>query len=533
MKKNIHTLLSMLLLLITITIFGPIELYCTNYEEFWFSLKDMAIVSAILFVIVGSLGGIIGWLLKGKGRELYSCILFSLGVASYLQGNYININYGVLNGKDIDWDNYQGYAVFDTLIWVLIIAVLMILCIYRKTLFHKIQTYASMWIIAIEFVTIGVLFMTTDVLKNEKSDYYLSDEGIYEVSSEDNIIIFVLDTFDDAYYQEIYDEDPQKYQRCFGDFTYFNNALVGGAATKVGMPIIITGENYPGTVAYSDYIKQSFDQDGLYSSLQKKNYNVGIYSNPIFIPDEVNGLVNNQVSTGYSVSNYPKLTMKYLSLTLYKYVPHLLKRFFWVYTAEFDQFMQGNSANEYRFDDASFCKKLLENGLKLNQEKNVFRIIHLMGPHPPYTLDEYASGVDSERSSAVIQGKGALYIVENYIEKMKELGVYDSSTIIIMADHGYDGNEIFTRFNPLLMIKGLNEKHDVIISKEPVSYVDLLGAYQSLLDGKKSTEILKNFGPNRKRTFIWYQYLHENHMLPFRILICTQRFLKNWVLIMD
>ena len=469
MKKNIHIILSMILLLVTIAIFGPVELYCTNYEEFWFSLKDMMIVSIILFAVIGVLGGIIGLLLKGKAREIYGCILFSVGIAAYLQGNYININYGVLNGKDINWGQYRGYAILDTLIWLSIIGVSVFLYTHKPNILRKVQTYASIWIVAIEFVTLGVLLMTTDVLKNEKSAYYLSDEGIYEVSEKDNIIIFVLDTFDDAYYQEIYNENPEKYQDVFSDFTYFRNALAGGASTKVGMPVIITGEHYPGTVSYSEYIQQSFDQDGIYTTLQKKNYDVGIYSNSIFVPDAVDTLVNNQMSSGYAVSNYPKLSMKYLSLTLYKYMPHILKKFFWIYTGEFDQFMQGNSANEYIFNDAEFCKKMLESGLEVNREKNAFRIIHLMGPHPPYTLDEYASPSDAGQTSAVVQGKGALYIVENYIERMKSLGVYDSSTIVVMADHGAWN----TMEHGMLLVKLKNDSKKYTESDAPVSYYDL------------------------------------------------------------
>lgn len=469
MKKNIHIILSMILLLVTIAIFGPVELYCTNYEEFWFSPKNMMIVSIILFVVIGILGGIIGLLLKGKAREVYSCILFSVGIALYLQGNYININYGVLNGKDINWGQYRGYAILDTLIWLLIIGVSFFLYKHKADIFRKIQTYASIWIIAIEFVTLGVLLLTTDVLKNEKSTYYLSDEGIYEVSEKDNIIIFVLDTFDDAYYQEIYNENPEKYQDVFSDFTYFRNALAGGASTKVGMPVIITGEHYPGTVSYSEYIQQAFDKDGIYTTLQEKNYDVGIYSNSIFVPDGADTLVNNQMSSGYAVSSYPRLSMKYLSLTLYKYMPHILKKYFWIYTGEFDQFMRGNSANEYIINDEKFCKELLKSGLEVNKEKNVFRIIHLMGPHPPYTLDEYASPSDAGQTSAVVQGKGALYIVEKYIERMKSLGVYDSSTIVVMADHGAWN----TMEHGMLLVKLKNDSKQYTESDAPVSYYDL------------------------------------------------------------
>ena len=54
-------------------------------------------------------------------------------------------------------------------------------------------------------------------------------------------------------------------------------------------------------------------------------------------------------------------------------------------------------------------------------------------------------------------------IAATYLEKLKKADSYDNSVIIIMSDHGYDeeGTEEYGRQNPLLMIKGRNEHHDM------------------------------------------------------------------------
>lgn len=472
LKTNIRLCLSILLVTMTVAIFGPLELYFTNYEEFWFSIKDTGVI--VILLATGCLVVLItiGLLLKGRGRELYSGILFVLGVALYIQGNYANINYGVLDGKSIDWSAYPIYSLLDSAGWLLLIIGAIILWFYKRSWFYRVQNIGALWIIAIQIVTLTILVFTTDVFQVEKSDYYLSNEGLYEVSANENIIIFVLDTFDDAYFQEIVETEPEKYKTIFEDFIHFNNAATGGWMTKLGMPAIITGEHYPGKISYSEYIKQAFDKDELYSTLQEKNYDVRIYTNSLFVPDDSANLVNNQVSTGYAVASYSKLAKKYLSLTMYKYAPHLLKKFFWIYTGDFEEYKRGTSAEGYVINDAVYFDDLKRKGLSVNKDKNIFKLVHLNGVHPPYTRDEYVQPTEPSNTSAIIQGKGALYIVENYINEMKELGLYDTATIVIMADHGAETASTLGAHG-LLLVKEKGQKGAYTESSAPVSYYDL------------------------------------------------------------
>ena len=500
-KRNAYLVFSILLLVVTITIFGPLELYFTNFEEFWFTQKDVIIVVCIQVLICITVLSLVGALLRGKVRDIYSGVLFAAGIALYLQGSYANINYGVLNGEEIDWSAYSVYAVVDTLGWILIFAIVIGLWVCKRDLLHKLQVYISACVIATQIVTLIILLFTTDVVSGEKSNYYLSNEGIYEVSSEENVIVFVLDAFDDAYFQEILQEEPEKYKAVFEDFTHFKNASAGGAHTKIGMPAIITGESYPGVISYAEYVKESFNKDGLYTELKRQNYDVRFYTSSAFIPDKSPEFVDNQVPTGYKVSSYFQLAGKYGSLTLYKYVPHVLKRFFWLYTGEFDQYKAGGSAEEYKTDDLKFFEGLQEEQLQTNQEKKIFRLIHLNGAHPPFTLNEYAQLVDSAETSILQQGKGALYIVENYISQLKELGLYDSSTIIIMADHGREN----IAEHGILLVKEKNRKMAFEESVVPITYYDLHATLFRVLGSNRGATFFEILNRMRERRF----YLNE------------------------
>ena len=99
---------------------------------------------------------------------------------------------------------------------------------------------------------------------------------------------------------------------------------------------------------------------------------------------------------------------------------------------------------------------------------------------------------------------------------MLENDVYDNSSIVIMADHGYNGDDkIEGRQNPILYIKGINEHHKMNISDKPISYEDLTNAYLDLLDGKKRTELFKDIPNKRMRRYLLYAYTKENHMVEY------------------
>lgn len=511
-KRNIYLLLSILLLVVTVTIFGPLELYFTNFEEFWFTQKDVLIVVCIQMLICAIVLSLIGVILKGKARDLYSGILFAAGIALYLQGNYANMNYGVLNGEEIDWSAYPVYAILDTLGWILIFAIVIGLWLYKREWVHKIQIYVSACVIATQIVTLVILLFTTNVVSGEKSNYYLTNDGIYEVSSEENIIVFVLDGFEDVYFQEMLKEEPEKYNSVFKDFTHFRNASAGGAHTKIGMPAIITGEPYPGEISYEEYIQESFNRDGLYTELKRQNYDVRFYTSSAFIPDKTIELVDNQASTGYEVSSYFQLAGKYGSLTLYKYVPHVLKRFFWLYTGEFDKYKTGSSSEEYKTNDLEFFEGLQEEQLQTVSGENVFRLIHLNGAHPPFILDEYAQPIENGESSIIQQGKGALYIVEKYISQLKQLGIYESATIIVMADHGREKVE-----HGILLVKESNKKKSFAESDAPVSYYDLHSTLFRVLGINRGPTFFEISEGMRERFF----YYNETENGKMRVVECV------------
>ena len=84
-------------------------------------------------------------------------------------------------------------------------------------------------------------------------------------------------------------------------------------------------------------------------------------------------------------------------------------------------------------ENFDFDLGLRQKGLSLDKNSNYFIVQHLQGTHL-FTTDEF--GYNKEDATLEETAKGCMVVMEEYINQLKQLGVYDDATIIITADHG-------------------------------------------------------------------------------------------------
>lgn len=488
---------SIVLFVMTICIFGPLELYVTNQAEIWFGFSDALIVCGLMSVVAIVVLGGIGLLLRGKLRSLFSALLFIMTLCLYIQGNYLNISYGVLDGKSIEWSAYTKYAVINTLCWGVAMVLLLLLRRKKPQQFQRLARCATLFVVFVQILTLGVLFIGADVLK-EDDGRQLTVDHMTELGNKDNIVIFVLDTFDDPLMDSLMESDGEYYQSAFTDFTRFTDCAAGGATTAAAMPIIITGEYYKNGMSYSGYVDSSFNTDGLYDALKAQNYSIGLYTEPVYVGDSASDFVANYVEGRGTPNSYLGLTAQYGKFTIFKYMPHVLKQYFWCYTAELEAYKPSAS---YTFDDAKLHQSFADNGIQTVGE-NSFRLFHLSGAHYPYNMNEYAQA--DETATREQQARGCLYIVEEYIKQMKACGVYDDSLIIITADHGDAANYSA----PILFVKERGTNGKYVESDAPVSHSDLHATLFAYL-GMEAGETFFDVSPTEQRDRLFHLRLQE------------------------
>lgn len=492
---------------VTFGIFGPLGIYLTNTKEFWFSIGDVWWIVLLGGVILFLVFFCMSFIFKGRGREIFVCLIFGASFGFYIQGNWINIDYGLLDGKNIDWSKYTNVAIINTLIWVLCILLPFVFRLIMPRLWKSIIKYMVLFLVLVQVFTLGTLLVTANINQND-SDTYLSTDGEFSLSKNKNIVIFILDAFDTSYFKALLEENPE-IAVTFKNFTYYPDTVAGAAVTKAALPVILTGIPYTVPMSYKDYIEYAYEQTELYKTLKRYNYNTGIYTLTSFVPSSQKDLIDN-LSTGKSKIGSHSLLTKYLyQLTAFRYMPHLLKSNFWVFSGVFEELRYGSNVESYTVSDAKYYQRLLNDRITANNEHNAFRLYHLLGAHPPHEMNEYAQKVSSDETSQLQQAKGSLHIIKEYMTQLKNAGIYDSTTILIMADHGDVGHH----HNPLFMMKLSGESKKFEISNAPLSYYDLHATLLSIITGNKGDygDTIFDFKEDDKRLRYFYYDSSKNN----------------------
>lgn len=510
-KKDKKLLISVVLLLnITFFLFGPVEYYLTNTSEIWFPLKGIIGILLLITILSSAIIFFLLYILPSNLQIIFSCLVFSLGLALYLQGNYMNPSYGLLNGQSILWSKYTIYGIINTVIWVIIFIVpLVLLKINRNKLLSKMMTYVSVFIILIQVVTMSTLLFTTDGLKEKSSSsgIGITTKDLFTFSENDNVLVYILDTFDAKYMDELVANNSDLVDAVFEDFVYYGDTLGAYPTTKGALPQILTGKWYNNETPYSQYIKEAWNNAYLYSDLIKKGYNIGIYTDHLYVPSEKKDLIVNltEAVDSYKLEGFDNVsgvTRLFYKMVAFKYFPHYLKPYFVTYSGDLDAFKE--SGVYTTSNDFLFYEMLKNDGIKV-QSQNVFKISHLLGAHPPYIMN--ADTLKVKESTAIEQCKGVLNIINTLFKELKHAGIYDKSTIIIMADHG-DGSLMGQ--NPLFMVKDRDYKGKLKLSNLPVSYEDLPLIFSNALTNPAVNQYISSSIPmDRQRQFCYYDWFTD------------------------
>lgn len=234
-------------------------------------------------------------------------------------------------------------------------------------------------------------------LSKTETDYYLSNDGMYSFSKKHNIVVFLIDRLDYNRILEVQKEDPNFFDKLDG-FTLYTNALSEFARTRPGANHILTG-----------------------------------YDTDVYLQSRTNFLNNSW--SGYGENILQVMKDAGYDIDLFAYVwdmfgsPSKFARL--VSNMSWDKDLK--ETTEYEIDEYLFSTGI--KNMALTSKKSSFKLYHFNGPHNPYTLN--ADGTKSDKTTSKLeQTMGCFSILFKTIDKMKALGIYESSEIIIVADHG-------------------------------------------------------------------------------------------------
>ena len=494
-----------------ICLYAPLEIYFSNKSDLWYDFytvigMNLAAFAAVAIVLFGVQA--LAFLIH---PNVYKAV-FLCGTVFYFvlygEGTFFDKGLPMLDGREVSWALYSSHRYTSIGLAVgLIVIALVLLKIFK---FKKLEK--GIRFVLVCFSLMLLVTLVTVCIRNNgltaKTRRVISKKNEFQFSTDRNMIIFMIDATDGDTFDKVLKDHPE-YREEFKDFTYYSNMGATYTQTNYSVPHIMTGQWFETDDDYMKYLSESYDESPLMARLVSDGYRIGYYQ-PQFYPAESEMITNfENILTKKSHSpNVPAFLKAQLKLVGYRYAPFDLKRKCVVYpnrdfpVSDADVDVEGN----YSEDNYDFYTDLQNANINCVDEP-CFKYYHVEGAHVPFRYDKDMNIIENGTYSQNVEA--AMTLSARLLDKLKEAGVYDNSTIIIMADHGFSEEDIpEDRLHSVFFVKGVGETGDTMsISDAPVSFEDLQTAFDRLLDGAESDAIFDwKEGDERDRRCFVYTY---------------------------
>ena len=528
-------------LCVLLFVYAPYELYLTNQLEFWFTAGQLVKPCLLLFAGCFALLALLLLGARKLGERAYTVLLALLWLVllcTWIQGSYLVFDLPAMNGEEVWWGGFPLDRAMSAGLWVVLGALVFVLA---KKLgparFAKVVLFGSLALCLLLTLTLGVLFLTTDLAAKERA-FICTDADEFVYSTDENFLILVLDAVDGRAFSEALARDSA-YPEIFTDFTCYTNAMGGYPYSKCSIPLILTGERYEAEQDFLEYERQALLDSPLLDRVTREGYSRRLYTDdPALLASVSEGqfanLSTDQPTFG-SLGHSCKLVLK---MMLIKHAPWDLKFLGYDLPGRLREHVVygGEGAQYFNWSDLLFYETLgAENPIQTVEGK-CFKYLHLEGAHQPHVYDKDMNVLDDSPYRDVIEGN--LTMLKLFLQRMKEAGVYDNTAIVLLSDHGSSTTPDLVTLNQhtMLLIKGRNEHHPFRTDDAPVSYDDLQGAYTVLLDGGESADCFDwKEGDARTRRFLDYmltnsdiltEYVQTGHAEDMETFTATGRVLE-------
>lgn len=481
----------------TLVIFAPMELYLANQNYLNFAFEDLYPVLAGFGLGIFVLLTAILCICRGRVFTYGVTFLFGITLCAYLQGNFWNGNLGTLDGTKVPWESYHVEMALNGLLWLSVYVLLFWLCRKYAVLWKLVLGFGSFLLSAMQLSALLALLLSADLQARETA--YFDVENEFALSEEGNVIVFILDHFDNGLLDGILSESPDFLEPLTG-FTYYHNMVSRYVRTFPAVAYLLSGEDYFFDIPSEEWQKQIFEDNDFWQRIGEQGYQGRVFVSAQFTIGRASYLSPYVDNVKFDLEK-PKPTAllgKMMQLASYRNAPLFGKKYFWMYTEDMNTLVRDG----YRTDDKIFFDDLRMKGLTLKDGPPDFIFYHLNGAHPPFRLDSEGNYVD-RMTTAQEAGRGAMAMVFEYIRQMKALGIYDNSSIIVTADHGEVRNqgELTETTNPILFVKPAGAAADAgcLISEAPVSHANFFDTVLALMGDTDANDAVMNVGKDEKK----------------------------------
>ena len=502
----------------TYVVFAPYETFLGNASEFRFDFSWLWGIVALKGLLIFSFVALMLMFLKGRLKIVATALVFGVTIAGYVQAMLFNGMMHNLDGTETGWSGSS--VTVNLIIWIAIAVLPAVICLIIKKHWRKICSAGSALIAGMQVVAMVSLILTS---AQPNVGSLMSYAGIYEVSAKNNVIIFVLDKFDQTYVDKMLTAFPNSLDGLKG-FTYYPNATGSYCFTHVAVPYLLTGDRIPEYDPTDEQVISQIDNSEYFKYITEHTGSLCIYTDEFNIrSNDARSKIDNCVSTNYIVDEAGILEAS-RKASLYRLLPFKYKQNYVYDSSNFNSALTSMATDDYySLDDydseAAMDKAILKDGLSENKQygDNSFRFIHVKGAHGSYKLNENAeyleTPISAEDGGLEKTAAGSMKLVSDYLKELNDLGLYKDATVIITADHGNahvieSDDDTARNVNPIMFFKPAGAGYDQPLktSNAPVSHDDIFPTVIRALGGDytKFGRCLDEIGENENRTRYFY-----------------------------
>lgn len=513
-----------LLLPVVVLLVGPHTIFDANRGEFSTGFGEIAwpwlgVAVGVAWVWLLAAGAVCAAVSERLTRGC-AALLLALGLLFWAQGNLWVGDYGVLDGRAVDWSRQAWRVPYELAAWMAI----PVLAVTFSRRLVRVVPFAAGLFLAVQAAALAVASVGSGAAQTAKWEE--PPPGLFQFSSERNVIHIVLDEFQSDVFQDMLEREPARLDEQFAGFTFFADHLGSFPSTSLSMPAMLTGREYRNDRPVPEFVRQAFSEGSIFTSLSDAGYVIDATSivpapwfEDWFVPADspVNVDAARFVIRKPFVSrqDYREFTAReLLELSVSRHVPHLMKVALAAHPAWFDRILALNSAaseaSERRHEAANsvaFFEQFIET-MSLGRDRPAYKLLHVGVPHRPIVVDDEC-GFTGERafspSSYLGQCRCAIRLVGAFFDRLRDLGIYDSSLIVVSSDHGTDLRpgglfgrseslplasgvttpplaNIIGSSRPLMLIKPPGRTGPLRVSMAPTSHLDLADTMRALLE---------------------------------------------------
>lgn len=414
---------------------GPLSIFQGNREEMGLGIEPMLPMLVGSTIVAWLILVVIGRLLPYRLDRPYRVLLTAVGVVLWLLGSLVVGDYGVFDGRHIDFETQAGRTPYELLAWL---GIPIVALLFHRRLATVCGVLAGA-LLATQLV--GLIFGGIFGGVSHKSAALEPPAAIFELSRQQNALILVLDAFQsEAFLEQLGGADNERLVNAFTGFTFFPEHTSAFPNTRPSIPAMLSGRRYGNDTPIEAFYDDTLRNRSLITAFDQAGWQVDMVS-------MVARMIRGPLTHGYRLPRPFASTAdvrfheaaRLLDVSLFRHAPHGLKP--WVYNHQEWRVMSLSklSRNVHQSSNGKDFLSRFTSSLEVTRDTPVAKIVHVGIPHLPAVLDAECKwrGVQSPiREHYVDQTRCAVRLVEDLIARLKTLGVYDDMLFVIAADHG-------------------------------------------------------------------------------------------------